>query len=97
MAHPNPKAEVLAAEFAKRLREEMTPKEFEEMRRLNAEETDPSVCHSHDFLDANMTMHEAMWNVLGREPDLGDDDDDTALWNDAWDLAAVEHLGRKKQ
>lgn len=43
-------------------------------------------CASHDYCDANMPMAEAFEDVLGYEPD-GGDEGDCALWNDAWDLS----------
>jgi len=55
-----------------------------------------SICHTHDYCDANMVMDEAMRNC-GIDPDLATDEDGepvepfdtefTSLWNEAWDLA----------
>lgn len=58
---------------------------MDEIRRRN-ETNGPTVCASHDFCDANMSMIEAFEEVLGREGDAGSDDD-AALMNDAWDDA----------
>lgn len=57
-----------------------------EFIRRNQEHKDDSICASHDFTDANMNMLAAFERVMGREPEL-EDEADTALWNDAWDLA----------
>lgn len=55
----------------------------------NLVESNPLVCHSHDHLDANMTMAGAVAEVLGIEPDDVDVQNVhvTALWNKAWNLA----------
>lgn len=51
----------------------------------NHRETDPKVCHSHDFCDANDVMAQAIWAVTETwfYPGCGLDD----LFNGAWDLA----------
>lgn len=89
-----PSKEDLAAKFAGVLKEWLTDDQFEEMRLRNRAEAGPGVCHSHDFCDANMAMHEA-FTSFGVDP-LPDDGDmaqeNIALWNAAWDLAWREHL-----
>jgi hypothetical protein len=82
----------LAGAFADVLVEYLTDEEFAEMKRRNAVETNESVCHSHDFCDANMAMEDAFRRTFGRLPDVtdkedGSEGDDVALWNAAWDLA----------
>lgn len=52
----------------------------------NSTEPDRNVCHSHDYLDANMVMAGAWEEVMGREPNV-DSDEDCELWNLAWDRA----------
>jgi len=47
---------------------------------------DPDVCHTHDFIDANMSMLAAWEIVTGQAEIDGDNDTDTALWNAAWNL-----------
>ena len=49
----------LAAEFSRILREWLGGVRMSEVNRRNQEETNPKGCHSHDFCDANMAMHEA--------------------------------------
>lgn len=85
--------------FDRILRRDLTASEYREVRRLNATtcRNDPGVCASHDFLDANMTMLEAVASVSGKSEDevcrltLGDGDDIPAaegwheLWCAAWD------------
>lgn len=52
---------------------------------LNNAETDSSICHSHDFIDPNQSMIDAM-DELGIELNL-QDEKQVALINSAWDIA----------
>lgn len=87
--------EVLSSEFVRVLRGHLDPGQWEEMRRRNAAEAGPDVCHSHDFCDANIAMYEAFTN-LGVDPfPIGDGEmleENVALWNGAWDLAWRDYL-----
>jgi hypothetical protein len=85
---------VIAGRFVTVLQSWLKPHEWQEMCRLNALETNPLICHSHDFCDANMAMCEAFESVTGTTP-LADDEILTSLWNDAWALA-MPALGGKK-
>jgi hypothetical protein len=81
------RAAYLAGIFVDVLHEQTTPAQFEAIRLGNADEPAGSgVCHSHDFVDANMTMAEAFRRAIGRDFD-GDSDADVALWNAAWEFA----------
>lgn len=94
-----PTKEQLADKFAAVLREWLEPHEFERMKRLNRAEprTPHKVCHSHDFCDANMAMHEA-FTSFGIDPLSSDEAGEgmseqvNDLWNDSWDHAFKEHL-----
>jgi len=59
------------------------------VERNDAESSKASVCHTHDFCDANMAM-DAAFKHLGVDP-LPDDSGMTKavvdLWNEAWSLA----------
>jgi hypothetical protein len=68
------------------LREWLTPDEMDTVRARNKAQDHPSVCHSHDFCDANEAMAEAFQSVVGAEIDL-QDDSHLALWGDAWTMA----------
>lgn len=72
-------AEAIAEKFVAILREWLTSDEWQEMRRRNANERHPDVCHSHDFVDANMAMGEA-FEAFGL-------DSSEDLWNEAWNIA----------
>jgi hypothetical protein len=81
-------AVIVGDDFARRIREAMSPAEFEEMRRRNAS-LGPNTCASHDFLDANALMDEAL-TAVGFEQALGDDFEGSPyqrVWNAAWDHA----------
>lgn len=93
-----PKAEVLGDKFAELLRKHLTKDEFEEMRRKNKFYND-HCCASHDYLDANMVMDEAMRSLgLGSRMVgqwITQDDELTDLWNAAWNYAKEKHLTNK--
>jgi len=75
------------------LRAWLKPWQWKEMRKRNAEEPSPLVCHSHDFCDANMAM-EAAWESFDLPSINADDQAQADLWNAAWNIAAVDYLGR---
>jgi len=84
--------EAIGALFVEKLRAELPPAHFAEMQNLNST-ADDGICHSHDYLDSNMTMAEAFEQVVGREIDT-QDDDDRALWSSAWRYALTHGLGQ---
>jgi len=86
-----PLEEQIASSFAAILRDWLTPEEFEEMRQRNQAEPNASICHSHDFCDANMAMDEAM-RLNGQEVDLGGDRENWSTWNAAWAIASQKYL-----
>lgn len=78
----------LGAAFIWVLQDWLTIPEWDEMLKLNATAA-PSVCHSHDFCDANMAMLEAYADILGiPADDVVLSDSVQSLFNDAWDWAA---------
>lgn len=81
--------ERIAQEFINVLRTHVTDAEWSCILAANSAETDPRVCHSHDFCDANMAMAEAFRRCGLGEVDL-QDDNMIALWNKAWDIASEE-------
>lgn len=76
----------LSERFAELLHEDLTPAQFAAMVTRNRVETSKGVCHSHDFCDANVTMADAWRQVIGDDFDA-DDEAQTAVWNEAWELA----------
>lgn len=95
----NDQIPALAKAFAAILKEWASPEEWTTMRRANAAETDPTICASHDFCDANEAMAEAFTKLgLTAPGDEGCEDGSPAfeetcgLWNAAWALAKKEDL-----
>lgn len=88
------KAARLAVLFATVLGAWLEPEEFAEMRARNAKRDDANVCHSHDFCDANEAMAAAWVHAFDCGPDMASDDD-TALWNQAWQMAAPLIVGAR--
>jgi hypothetical protein len=85
--------EMIAEAFAANLRRDLSPKDFAEMvRRNRTPEYAKGCCASQDFCDANMAMDEAFTEIIGRPLDFGSDDD-TAVWNEAWEIARRKHIG----
>ena len=72
----------------------------EEQRELvdarNAAEAEAGICHTHDFCDANMAMFDAFEAVVGRESEA-DSEDDSRLWNAAWNCALEHGFSREWQ
>jgi hypothetical protein len=91
------KIALIAEAFALVLIEWLSTEEWDEMRLRNANESNPNVCHSHDFCDANMAMDRAMTDFGYPLPlDLNEDHpsvvEHVEIWNEAWDLAKRLHL-----
>jgi Protein of unknown function DUF262 len=76
----------LANRFVELLVQELGASTFQEVVEHNAAETNPSVCHSHDFCDANMVMVVAWHETVGRHFEA-ESERQTAIWSKAWDLA----------
>lgn len=62
----------LALDFSRIIREWHTPRQLRTVIMRNRREPDPSVCHSHDFYDANQAMIDAlgMQGIRGYGPSL---------------------------
>ncbi len=79
-----------AAKFLQNLEHDLgNPQTYALVCLQNLVEANPHVCHSHDYLDANMTMAGAVAEALGVEPeDVNVQNANVlALWNKAWDVA----------
>ncbi len=80
-------AEVLALEFSQSLRALLTPTQMSQVILRNVQDGDPAICHSHDFCDANVVMHEVFLSH-GMDPaDEGGAEKWGPLWDNAWNLA----------
>lgn len=80
-----PTIEELAKKFSEVLRAHLGYEEMTELIIKNANEDDPVICHSHDFIDANMVMLEAFESFGIPEAKIFIDLQ--WLWNEAWELA----------
>lgn len=81
--------ETLARAFSEVLSEWLTPEQRAQVVERNKAQSNPSICHSHDFCDANMAMDQAWKQTQGREVDM-QSDEDLALWDAAWEIAKRE-------
>jgi len=83
-------AKLLAEKFLNGLQSDFSdPQQYALMCLENLVEADPRICHSHDYLDANMTMLRAVSEVIGVEQDDVDlrNVHVLGLLNSAWDAA----------
>lgn len=89
-AHPS----LIAARFLELVSYDLTPEELQQIDERNIRETDPAVCHSHDFLDATKYMTTAFRKVMQRDYTPDKYEGDAILWNASWDI--VKHAGFSK-
>ena len=86
-----PETRAVAVEFRRVLRDRLTPAELDEIDALNAAEHDPSICHSHDFTDAEQAIIDTLARFgIGHDPH---DVSHCRLVNDAWSVAKSEGFG----
>ena len=82
-----PIIETLALEFSQGLHAYLSPAQMGEIVERNENETDPNICHSHDFCDANMFLHEVFMTYGMDVADAGGMEKYGHLWDQAWNLA----------
>lgn len=82
---PELNPEQVAREFADVLKSWLTPDQMELVVARNRAEPNPNVCHSHDFVDANMAMSE-VFEKHGIDV-CSAMETSTPIWNAAWQLA----------
>ena len=76
-------AEKVGAKFESMLYATLGEENYVEAAARNRLETDPLICHTHDFCDANQVMLDAFEAVLGYEPDI-QSETDMAIFDAAW-------------
>ena len=88
----------LAKAFAQGILDYVEPWQFAEIKRRNSTpEYLGDICASHDFCDANMIMFFAFKEVLGREPNIGTDEEaDCEIWSGAWNIAKAQMLSEER-
>ena len=79
--------QILAQDFSAALRSLLTPEQMESVILQNAEESCSNICHSHDFCDANVVMHEVFLARGMNTAAEGGIDQWGSLWDAAWNLA----------
>jgi hypothetical protein len=77
----------LATRFSRLLREELGTEAMRQVVERNRSEKNPDVCHSHDFCDPNMTMHDAIMAEVDNVLFDGGAETVSGLWGKAWNLA----------
>ncbi len=82
--------EQVAIKFSEVLKEWVGIKKLRAIVSRNEAENDSSICHSHDFCDANMAMVEAM-EKMGLDYETNDE-----LFNQAWNIAKENAFYTKK-
>jgi hypothetical protein len=82
---PDPR--ILALEFSSSLRALLSTEEMQLVIERNAAETDPNICHSHDFCDANVVLLD-VFRAHGMDPaDEGGMEKWGSLWDQTWTMA----------
>jgi len=81
-----------AIRFVQILRQWLTDDELKQVILRNRAETLPDVCHSHDFCDANMALHDALIDL---DVEVFDEEAGT-MHDDALDLMNRAHALAKK-
>lgn len=82
-----PSVESVASEFSQALRALLTPEQMALVLARNFAESRPSICHTHDFCDANVVLHD-VFLANGMDPaDEGGMEKWGSLWDAAWNLA----------
>lgn len=77
----------LAREFSNSLKKKLSKEELKELVLRNRTETTPGICHSHDFCDANMLLHEVFLKHGMDIADEGGRERWGEMWDAAWNLA----------
>lgn len=80
----------LAAEFCRELVREIGNENLDELNARQAAETNPNICHSHDYCDANQVMLDALSAIdadAAANYTASPNDPLNATINEAWKIA----------
>lgn len=83
----NVSIETLAREFSHSLSSELSPDEMNELVQKNRSEENPGICHSHDYCDANVVLHEVFMKHGMDVADEGGRERWGELWDATWNFA----------
>ena len=87
MTKVTPTPESLAREFSDAINALLLPEEVLEIVQRNREETDPRICHTHDFCDANQVLLDVFMKHGMDIADEGGLDRWGRLWDESWKIA----------
>ncbi len=87
-----PTALCLAQEFSRALKGQLSVEELRLIVSRNRAEANSKICHSHDFCDANVVLHEVFLNHGMDIADEGGRDKWGALWDEAWNIAKTSEF-----
>ena len=90
MQNENLNPETLAKAFSAVLAEWLTPEQRLEVVSLNKGASNPHICYSHDYCDANQAMIDAL-ERSGAEFDC-ENDAQGKLIDEAWDIAKANQF-----
>ena len=79
------------------MRSTLTPEQMEQVVEGNRTESNPNVCHSGDFCDSNMVLHEVFMRYGMDVADEGGAEKWGHLWDAAWNLAKKRHFAMFKR
>lgn len=83
----NVSIEALAKEFSHSLKSALSSEEMNDLVKKNQSELIPGICHSHDYCDANMVLHEVFMKHGMDIADEGGRERWGEVWDSAWNLA----------
>ena len=86
-ALPATTVDSLANQFCQLLRSTLTAEQMDQVVTENRTETNLNVCHSCDFCDSNMVLHEVFMRYGMDVADEGGVDRWADLWNEVWNRA----------
>lgn len=85
-------AQKIGAEFRSLLKKHLTDDQWRKMIILNQTRTNPHVCHSHDFCDANQVMIDAVELATGEPFKIQMLGDNSIPWDMAWGKASLSNF-----
>jgi len=79
--------DALAREFSRNLKSVLSSEEMKDVVQKNKAEVTVGICHSHDYCDANMVLHNVFVKHGMDIADEGGRERWGVAWDAAWDLA----------
>ncbi|WP_313952526.1 hypothetical protein [Accumulibacter sp.] len=79
--------ETMAIEFSAKLKRWLSREQIKKVVSRNRDEDEPNICHSHDFCDANMALHDVFMKHGMDVTAEGGVSRHCQEWHDVWQLA----------